>query len=55
MSHSSSFKDLQERYSHYAKLSHEELVEEIGSWWADVFESCKERIKIIVEGREKNE
>ncbi len=52
--HASSFRDFQENYERYSKMTHEELVEEIGSWWADFFESCKDKIKIIVEGR-KNE
>lgn len=46
-----SFRELQERYFELVKLSHEELVQEIGSWWAELFEKSKDELKIIAEGR----
>lgn len=47
----SSFKELHERYEELVKLTHEELVEKIGSWWADMFEQSKEDIRQMREGK----
>lgn len=49
-----SFRELQERYYELVKLSHEELVEEIGSWWAQMFEMSKDEIRKIKEGNKND-
>lgn len=49
----SSFRELQERYSELKELSHEELVEKIGSWWAEMFERSKDEIAKVKEVKKK--
>lgn len=46
----SSFKELYDKYEELKNLSHEELVEKIGSWWAELFERSKDEIKRVKEG-----